>query len=271
MCIVQDRIVWITGASSGIGEALAKEFAAQGAKLILSARRKEELERVKSTLQIGTEVLILPLDLSHTSTIDELTQQIISRFGRIDILVNNGGVSQRALTKDTSLEIERKIIEINFFGTVALTKSVLPYMLKQKSGHIIVMSSIAGKFGFYFRSAYSASKHALHGYFESLRMEIYKDNVSVLIVCPGKIRTDISINAITETGSKHNQMDKSLEDGLSPEECAKQILKGIEKKKEELFIGGKKFLIGGKELRAVWMKRFFPKLFSRMIRKQTPE
>jgi short-subunit dehydrogenase len=173
-------------------------------------------------------------------------------------------MSQRSLTKDTSLEIDRQLMEVNFFGTVALTKSVLPYMLKQKSGHIIAMSSIAGKFGFFFRSAYSASKHALHGFFESLRMEIQHDNVKILIVCPGKVHTNISLNAITSDGGKHNKMDESQKNGVSAEICAQQILKGIKNNKEEIFIGGK-------ELRAIWVKRMFPALFSRMIKKQKPE
>ncbi|MGZ4035760.1 MAG: SDR family oxidoreductase, partial [Bacteroidia bacterium] len=204
MSIYKNKIVWITGASSGIGEALAHAFAAEGAKLILSARRNDELVRVKNSLKLNdADVLILPLDLSDTSHVNELTKQVISKFGRIDILVNNGGMSQRSLAKDTSLENDRKLMEINFFGTVALTKSVLPFMLKQKSGHIIAMSSISGKFGFYLRSAYSASKHALHGFFESLRMEIYNDNIKVMIICPGRIKTNISINALTSDGSRH--------------------------------------------------------------------
>lgn len=261
----KNKVVWITGASSGIGEALAKAFAIEGAKLVLSARREEELNRVKKSLNIpDSDVLILPLDLSDTTKTNEFTQKVISKFGQIDILINNGGISQRSLTLETPLEIDRKIMEINFFGTIALTKSVLPFMIKQKSGHIIVMSSIAGKFGFFFRSAYSASKHALHGFFEALRMEIFNDNIKVLIVCPGKIKTDISINAITGTGGKHNKMDQSQAQGLSAEECARQILKGIRNNKDELFIGGK-------ELRAIWVKRFFPNLFTRLIRKQKPE
>jgi short-subunit dehydrogenase len=265
MSTFANKVIWITGASSGIGEALANAFALEGAKLVLSSRRKEELERVKTALKLTEEqVLILPIDLADTRKANEYTQQVISKFGRIDILINNGGISQRALTKDTPLDIDRKIMEVNFFGTVALTKSVLPIMLKQKSGHIIAMSSIAGKFGFYFRSAYSASKHALHGFFESLRMEIYKDNIQVMIVCPGKIKTNISINAVTGDGGTHNKMDESQANGVSAEECAKQILKGIKNNTEELFIGGK-------ELRAVWVKRFFPKLFSKLIRKQKPE
>ena len=261
----KNKVVWITGASSGIGEALAKAFASEGAKLVLSARRKEELDRVKQALNLpDSDVLILPLDLTDTSKTNELTQKVISTFGKIDILINNGGISQRSLTLETPLEIDRKIMEINFFGTIALTKSVLPYLIKQKSGHIIVMSSIAGKFGFYFRSAYSASKHALHGFFEALRMEVYNDNVKILIVCPGKIKTNISINAITGNGGTHNKMDESQEKGLSAEECARQILKGIQNNKDELFIGGK-------ELRTIWVKRFFPSLFTRLIRKQKPE
>jgi dehydrogenase/reductase SDR family protein 7B len=261
----QNKVVWITGASSGIGEALAKAFALEGARLILSARRKEELERVKKELKTdSSNVFILPLDLSDTAMVNELTKQAADSFGSIDILVNNGGISQRSFAKDTSLAIDRRVMEVNFFGTVALTKSVLPYMLKQKSGHIVVISSVVGKFGFYLRSAYSASKHALEGFFESLRIEMYSDNIRVLIVCPGKIHTNISVNAITGDGGIHSKMDESTEKGLSPEYCAQQILNGIKKNKEEL-------LIGGAEVRAVYLKRFFPGLFSKLIRKQKAE
>ncbi len=265
MISFKDKVVWITGASSGIGEALAVAFANEGAKLILSARRIEELNRVKSSLKIADEnVFILPLDLANTTNIDDLTQRVITKFGKIDVLVNNGGVSQRALVKDTPIEVDRKIMEVNFFGTIALTKSVLPFMLKQKGGNIIVISSISGKFGFYLRSAYSASKHALHGFFESLRMEIYNDNVKVLVVCPGRIRTNISVNALNSDGTKHNKMDESTDQGISAEECAMEIIRATKNNKEEIFIGRK-------ELRAVWLKRFFPKLFSKMIRKQKQE
>ncbi len=265
MSIFKNKVIWITGASSGIGETLAKELAAEGAKLILSSRRSDELERVKKALKSAdSEILILPFDLADASKTDALTKLVIDKFGRIDFLINNGGISQRSLTKDTSIAIDRKVMEVNFFGTVALTKSVLPFMLKQKSGHIIVVSSIVGKFGFYLRSAYSASKHALHGFFDSLRLEIYKDNVNILIVCPGKIRTNISVNAITGDGSTHNKMDESTDKGLSPEECVRQILNGIRNNKEELYIGGN-------DINAIWLKRFFPKLFSKIIRKQKAE
>ena len=261
----KNKVVWITGASSGIGEALAKALAKEGAKLVLSSRREEELNRVKKDISLNDdEAFVLPLDLAETSKIDEYTQQVIAKFGRIDILINNGGVSQRSFTKDTPISIDRKIMEINFFGTVAITKSVLPYMLKQKSGNIVATSSIAGKFGFYYRSAYSASKHALHGFFESLRMEIYKDNVNVLLVCPGKIKTNISLNAITNDGEKHSKMDSSTLNGYSADACANKILEAIKTNKEEIFVGGM-------ELRSVLVKRLFPTLFSKLIRKQKPE
>lgn len=265
MNLFKDKVVWITGASSGIGEAMAYAFAKQNAKLVLSARRMEELERVKSNCQLKPEdILILPLDLSDTSNVDMLTKRVIQQFGRIDLLINNGGISQRSYTKDTPIDIDRKIMEVNFFGAVAITKSVLPYMLKQKQGHLVVISSISGKFGFYLRSAYSASKHALHGFFESLRMEVYKDNIKVTLVCPGKIKTNISINAITEKGTRNNIMDESQEKGMPVEECARLILQSIIKEKEEVFMGGK-------ELNAVWVKRFFPTLFSKLIRRAKAE
>ena len=261
----QDKIVWITGASSGIGEALAKALAAEGAKLILSARRKEELERVKTACKLNdNNCLVLPFDLGDTSAVQNLAEKVVKKFGTIDVLVNNGGVSQRSLAKDTAIDIDRKLMEVNYFSSVALTKSVLPFMLRQKSGHVVVISSISGKFGFFLRSGYSASKHALHGFFESLRVEVFKDNIGVTLVCPGKIKTDISIHAVNAKGEKHDKMEESHVHALSAEACAAQILAAVKKNKVEVFIGGK-------ELRAVWIKRLFPKLFFRMIQRQKAE
>jgi len=261
MSSFKNKVIWITGASSGIGEALVHAFANEGAMIVLSARRKEELERVQKSAKLTDEnSLVLPLDLSDTSQISSIAAMVIDKFARIDVLVNNGGISQRSLAKDTPVEIDRKVMEINFFGTIGVTKAVLPYMVKQKSGHIVTISSIAGKFGFWFRSAYSASKHALQGFFESMRMEVEEDNIKVLLVCPGKIRTNISLNAITESGSKHDKMDEATDKGMSAEECARQIISAMRKGKEEVFIGGK-------ELNAVTIKRLFPRLFSKLIRK----
>lgn len=259
----KNKNVWITGASSGIGEALAIAFAKEGAHVILSARREEELKRVAALCGEGNTT-ILPLDLAATSGIEELTQTLLSKLGHIDVLVNNGGISQRELAVETPLEVDRKIMEVNFFGQIALTKSVLPGMLKRKSGHIVVISSIAGKFGFWYRSAYSASKHALQGFFEVLRLETEQEGIKVLIAVPGKIRTNISLHALKGDGSKHAVMDKSQEEGMSADECARIIIESMLANKEEV-------LIGGREIKAVWIKRHFPKLFGRIIRKQPKE
>jgi dehydrogenase/reductase SDR family member 7B len=265
MSIFTNKIVWITGASSGIGEALVYAFAREGAKIVLSARRKEELERVRKEAKLTEEnSFIIPLDLSNTIAVDDLTKQVIAKFNRIDILINNGGISQRATAAETSIEIDRQIMEVNFFGQIALTKSVLPYMLSQKSGQVVVMSSIAGKFGFYLRSAYSASKHALQGFFESFRLETESQGIRTLIVAPGKIKTSISLNAVKGDGSSHNSMDKATEDGMPADECAQIILNAIRDNKEEI-------LIGGKEIKAVWLKRIFPGWFGKVIRKQKRE
>ena len=257
MSFFENKVVWITGASSGLGEALAKQFAAEKSKLILSARRESELQRVKKECAkfIPEEnILILPLDVTELSGIDSEVQKVIQKFGKIDILVNNAGASQRSFIADTPLEVERKIMEINYFGTVGITKAVLPCMRKQNKGHIVVMSSIMGKFGYYRRSTYSAAKHALHGYFETLRMEEREHNIHVSLICPGFVRTDISQNAITETGNVFNKMDEGQQNGMEPELVAKKILKAIKNKRVEI-------LIGRSELMAPIVKRFFPRFF----------
>jgi short-subunit dehydrogenase len=163
-----DKVIWITGASSGIGKALAVDLAQRGARIVLSSRKLQELESVKQELAHPENHLVLPLDLGSGSSFLQEANQVVAHFGRIDYLFNCGGVSQRSNVFETNIEVDRKIMEINYFGTIALTKAVLPFMQKQQSGHVIAISSIAGKFGFFLRSAYSASKHALHGFFESL-------------------------------------------------------------------------------------------------------
>lgn len=260
------KVVWLTGASSGIGEALAYRLAKEGVKLVLSARRVDELQRVASELQQkhqieNLNVLILPLDLTAIDSFDEKRKQVIDKFGQIDVLINNGGISQRSLAKETGIEVDRKLFEVNFFGTVALTKLVLLDMLKQKSGYLVTVTSAVGKFGSPWRSGYSASKHALHGFFDSLRAEVFADNVKVLLVCPGFIQTNVSKNALTGTGEQLGQMDEATSKGLTAEACADGIVAAIRAGKEEVVIGGFKENLG------IWMKRFFPSVFSVMIRK----
>ena len=245
---------------------MAYALATEGSQLILSSRSEPELLRVKNNCKISEDnILLLSFDLQEISNVNELAKKAIEKFSRIDILINNGGISQRSYATETPLEIDRKIMEVNFFGAVALTKAVLPYMVKQKSGRIVVVSSISGKFGFYLRSGYSAAKHALHGFFESLRMEVAKDNIQVLLVCPGKVKTNISLNALTASGKQHGIMDRSQEQGVSAEACAYQIIQAIKNNKEEIYIGH----FNGRL--ALFVKRIFPGLFSKIIRRQKQE
>lgn len=260
----KDKVIWITGASSGIGEALAIQLSQKEARLILSARREEELKRVGALTKLPElDLLILPFDLNDTSKASALAAQVINKFGRIDVLINNGGQSQRVEAIETDEATERKLMEVNYFSAVNMTKAVLPYMLRNKGGQIVIVSSIVGKFGFYLRSSYSAAKHALHGYFESLRLETEKKGIKIMMVCPGKIKTSVSVNAATSKGTAHGKMDEGHEAGMRAEECAAQIINGIETNQEEIYVGGK-------ELAMVKIKRFFPKMFAKLVRKQNP-
>jgi len=262
MSSLQNKVIWLTGASSGIGEALAYALAKEGAKLILSARREDELQRVADTTKLNSsDYLILPLDLNALETFEAKKNEALKKFGRIDILINNGGVSQRALAKDTSVEVDRKIMEVNYFGTIALTKALIPDFINQHNGLYVVITSAVGKFGSPWRSGYSASKHALHGFFDSLRAELYADGIKVLLVCPGFIQTNVSVNALTGNGARLGSMDVATANGLTAEECARQIVAAIKSDKEEIVVA--KF----KERFAVFAKRFFPLAFSSMIRR----
>jgi short-subunit dehydrogenase len=257
----KDKIVWITGASSGIGEALAYAFSKEYAKLILSGRREAELERVKRNCAgLQENIMVLPVDLNQFDSFMEKTRIAEGKFGPLDILINNGGISQRSLVKETSFEVDRALINTNYFGSVALTKSVLPSMLARKSGHIVVISSLMGYLDTPFRSAYAASKHALHGYFDCLRTELWRDEIKVTIICPGYIKTEISLNALNGDGGKHGRMDDMQSKGMPADKCAIRILDAIARGKEEV-------MIGGKEVLAVYVKRFLPSLYSKMIRK----
>jgi short-subunit dehydrogenase len=256
-----DKIIWITGASSGIGEELAIQLSRSGAKVVLSARNKEVLEQVLTKLNKPENHLILPLDLEKQNEFPVLLQTILDKYGRFDMLFNNGGLSQRSEVHETSMEVDRKIMEINYFGNIALTKTVLPYFRKQQSGHIIVTSSVAGKFGFFLRSAYSASKHALQGYYESLLLEEAKNNIAVTILCPGKINTPISMSALHGNGEKHNEMDHNQATGMPVSVCVTKILKAVSNKKKEV-------LIGNREIYAVYIKRFLPALFWKIIKNE---
>ncbi|MBL4604624.1 MAG: SDR family oxidoreductase [Flavobacteriaceae bacterium] len=257
----QDKVVWITGASSGIGKGLTLELSNQNALLIISARNKKALESVKEACKNPKNVNVLPLDLENYENFNGIAKEAISWYGRIDIFVNNGGISQRSFAKDTLVAIDKRIMEINYTGTVALTKAVLPHFLERKQGHFVVTTSIVGKIGTPLRSTYAASKHALHGFFDSLRAEVYNDKIDVTLICPGYVTTNVSMNALLGDGTPQQTMDKATANGISPDRFAKLMAKAIKNKKEEVYIAGFKEKLG------VYVKRWFPKLFSVMVRK----
>ncbi len=258
---IKDKVVWITGASSGIGEALAYAFANEKAKVIISSNQSKELEAVKLKCQsFNTEVTAVCFDLIEQESIKQAVEEVLAQYGKVDILINNGGISQRSLIRETPLEIDRKLMEINYFSGVYLTKLLLPSMIKQKQGHILATSSIVGKFGFPLRSAYSASKHAIQGFYETLRFEEKENNINVTIIIPGRVKTNISINAVTKDGKTYGKMDDGQNDGITPEKSAQIIIKAIKKNKREV-------LVGSNELLMVHFKRFIPALFYRLASK----
>jgi len=249
------RTIWITGASSGIGEALAIHWAAPGTLLILSGLKKEQLEPVALKCeQKSAQVKIVPFDLTKEDEITDAVNQVQNLGSKIDILANVGGIGQRSLIIETPSDVSRRIMETDFWGHATLTSKILPFMVKTGGGTIAVMSSLSGLFGFPQRSMYCAAKHALHGFFETLRLEHHKDNIKVLMVCPGRVRTNFSFGALTATGGEHGQMDKGQANGVSVEYAAAKIDKAIKKNKKQI-------LIGNKELIMAYLKRFAPWLF----------
>lgn len=255
------KTVWITGASSGIGKELALQYAAMQYNLILSSRRIEELDKVAELCRkMNAECLVLPLDLEQLENLEQIVNKAIEFKDKIDILINNGGISQRGYALETPMQIVRKIMEINFFAQVALSKAVIPFMINRGGGQVVVLSSLAGKFGFGLRSSYSASKHALLGFFEALSLENRKHNIFITLVCPGRVLTNISFNALESSGKKHNKLDEGQRNGMPASECAQKIIKAVANKKREVYIGKLDVLL-------VYIKRYFPYLFYKIALK----
>ncbi len=254
------RIVWITGASSGIGEALAVAFARAGAQLVLSSRRDEELARVAARCAGGPPPFILPLDLTRPQDFAPAAATVQTRFGRLDVLVNNGGIGQRALAQDTVPAVERAIMEVNYFGAIGLTKAALPLFLAQHSGSIVAVSSVMGYVGMPRRSAYAASKHALRGWFDSLRAEVGPHGIHVCIACPGYVVTNFSNHALTAAGAAHARRDAHSLRGIAAEQVAAAILRAVARRRDEV-------LVGGPEIWAARLKRHFPRLWAWVLRR----
>ena len=254
----ENKTIWITGASSGIGKALALQLSLENCNLILSARNKENLETVKSLCPKPDNVKIVSFDLLDYANMKNVVNDALLCFGSIDVLINNGGISQRSPIIETSIEVDKKLMEVDYLGTVALSKALLPYFVENKSGHYVVVSSLMGKFSSPLRSAYCGAKHALHGFFDALRLEHDKDNVKVTLICPGFVNTDVARNALTADGSKQGVQDKMTENGLDVNDFATRMLKAIRKEKYEAYIG--KF-----EKFGVFVKRIYPRLIHQLV------
>ena len=251
MTELRNKVVWITGASSGIGEALAQRAAARGAKLVLSSRRASELERVRSALPRPQDVAILPVDLSRLDDADALAAQASSFFGPIDVLANNAGISQRTTTLDTGLAAYRQIMEVDFFAPIALTKALLPGWVARGSGHVVVVSSVFGHIAMARRTGYAAAKHALHGWYDSARIELEPQGVRFTVACPGFVRTNVSVNALGPGGQPYGKSDGDIDGGMDPDVCAEKIWRAVEAERMEV-------LVAGKERVAVYFMRFLP-------------
>lgn len=260
----ENKVVWITGASSGIGLEAVRHLDKCGALMVISARRVDVLEGVRDALEKPENVMVVPIDLEHQETFSDAARQVIERFGRIDILINNAGISQRSYVVDTDLGVDKRIMEVNYFGTVALTKAVLPYMLNAGGGHFVTVTSLVGKFGFGVRSAYAASKHALHGFFESLHIELHERGIRVTIVCPGPVQTSISLNALDGSGTPTGEMDDMQKKGMPAAQAVRIMLRGVSRGQREIIIGNFKEKLG------VRLKAWLPSVFFKMALKQNP-
>ncbi|MBI2383654.1 MAG: SDR family oxidoreductase [Gammaproteobacteria bacterium] len=260
MTQLNNKVVWITGASSGIGEAMAIQASQKGAKVILTARRDSELQRVKGLCP--NPAAVLPLDLTSLADPGEAVRKAESFFGPIDVLVNNAGASQRSLVLDTAMDTYRRLFELDFFAPVALTKALLPSMIQRGGGHVVVVSSVVGYISSPLRSGYAAAKHALHGFYEALAAETWRQNVKVTLACPGYVRTQVSVNAYTGDGGAYGRMDKGQAQGMDPARCAEKIWCAVEKDRDEVLVG--------KEALVVYLKRFLPGVFARVVRRVEP-
>lgn len=251
MTRLADKTVWITGASSGIGEALARLAAERGARLVLSARREAELERVRQACPRPQDVAVLPVDLSELDDAEALAMRAASFFGPIDVLVNNAGISQRTSMLDTGMPAYRRLMEIDLFAPIALTKALAPAWVERGHGHAVVISSVFGHIAMARRTGYAAAKHALHGFFDSARIELGHRGVNITLACPGFVRTNVSVNALGPGGEPYGKSDHDIDAGMDPRVCAEKIWRAVEADRFEV-------TIAGVERVAIWFKRYLP-------------
>jgi short-subunit dehydrogenase len=234
---LRNQTIWITGASSGVGEGMARVFHREGANLVLSARRQAELERVKSGCRGSGTIDIVPFDVTDAAAREAAAAAVLDRYARLDVLVNNAGIGQRSAARDTALDVDRRIMEVDFFAPVALAKLVLPRFIEQQSGRFVVTSSVAGKHAVPHHSAYCAAKHALHGYFDTLRVEHLHDNIHVTLLVIAGVKSHVFRHALTGSGAEYGASDWDDRDGMPAEECAERVVDGMLANEYELVIG----------------------------------
>ncbi|XP_039347630.1 dehydrogenase/reductase SDR family member 7B isoform X2 [Mauremys reevesii] len=259
---LQDAVVVITGATSGLGKECAKAFHAAGSRLVLCGRNGERLQDLVQELSAKAnhaknihKPFTVIFDLSDTKMVVSAAEEILKGVGHVDILINNAGISYRGTILDTGMDVDKKVMETNYFGPIAFTKALLPSMIKRQQGHIVVISSIQGKISIPFRSAYAASKHATQAFFDCLRAEMEQYEIDVTVVSPGYIQTNLSVNAVTADGSRYGVMDKNTIEGRTAAEVAQVVLNAVGQKKKEVLVAG---LLPSL---AVYLRTLSPRLF----------
>ncbi|CAL8275124.1 unnamed protein product [Lota lota] len=264
---VQDSVVVITGASSGLGKECARVFHAAGARLVLCGRHAGRLQDVvqelsQASAQSQTQTYTpstVTFDLAEEESLDRAAEEILQCYGQVDILINNAGISYRGNILDTALSVQRAVMDTNYFGPIALTQALLPSMVRRRSGHIVAISSIQGKIALPYRSAYGASKHATQAYFDCLRAEVERHGVGVTVISPGYIRTNLSLNAVTGDGSKYGVLDKTTAMGRDPRDVAKAVLEAVRRRRKDVLLAGPLPAL------AVYLRHLCPALFFKVM------
>lgn len=264
---VQDAVVVITGASSGLGKECARVFHAAGARLVLCGRDAGRLQEVAQELTTSSSQSkkqtytpsTVTFDLAEAEAVDRAAEEILQCYGQVDILINNAGISYRGNILDTDLSVQRAVMDTNYFGPIALTQALLPSMVRRRSGHIVVISSVQGKIAIPYRSAYAASKHATQAYFDCLRAEVERYGIGVTVVSPGYIRTNLSLNAVTGDGSKYGVLDKTTAMGRDPRGVAKVVLEAVRRRSKDVLLAGPLPAL------AVYLRNLWPALFFKIM------
>lgn len=255
------KTVIVTGASSGIGEELVRFLAKSGANIVLCARSKDKMKAIVDSLNLSAErSLILGIDFSQQVDYKPYVDQVLAKFQKIDILINNAGIAQKSLVQETNEEVERRVMEVNYFANINFTKTVIPHFIEKGSGHIVGISSILGEIGLPFVGPYCASKHAVNGYYNSMRYDLEKFGIDVSIVSPGFIKTEITKKSLTGSGEVHSKDSIAQEKGMDAKKCAQQILNRISRKKRQSYVGGLEVLMPKFAL-------LFPRIFHWLMRK----